>query len=244
MTAPHITTYRKKATALFQRRKQKNPVREAHFPHLRINSRDSLLYVTLPGVFATKKNRPAVRTSTLKTRTDTTTRFLFYPEQVVARSYEDVTLALQRYEITSSFEGTVTKAVDTRRTLSHTFHFVSKDDPRVLLKDQSYDVLQIEKFFSEYKQAFPHLATKRTIHYRLYLIQLHTNIDLLNKESIEILPDSDVIEASVRLGVVDAKAKAQHVHQARSEILKETPLSAIDMHPVLKSRKNNGYTPV
>ena len=71
--------------------------------------------------------------------------------------------------------------------------------------------------------------------YWLYVMEQYTDVEFTDRENINVAPDTHVVQASVKLGVVsEDEAKLSNVQifvaERWEEILKDTDLVPIDVH--------------
>ena len=73
-------------------------IHEVH-PELEIDSRENLLYFTLPVSINFQRNSPAMWKSALATFEDPDTNYLFYPEKVVEKTLEQIKEDLPKHKL-------------------------------------------------------------------------------------------------------------------------------------------------
>lgn len=70
--------------------------------------------------------------------------------------------------------------------------------------------------------------------YWLHVMERYTDIQFTDRENITVAPDTHVIQASIKLGVVSEQATYSNVQQITTDrwndLLKETDLKPIDVH--------------
>jgi hypothetical protein len=100
------------------------------------------------------------------------------------------------------------------------------------------NIVQVEK-----KPLFPYLSGPKMSNYWLYILSHYTDLKLSRMNLISIIPDTHVIQCSIKLGMVDEKADSLAVAKAWSQLLAESSLTPIEMHPVLWNWSRNAFMP-
>ena len=82
---------------------------------------------------------------------------------------------------------------------------------------------------------FPYLGGNKICNYWLYVMEQCTDVKFVDRENITVAPDTHVIQASERLGIISSEEAGQGnvqeiVAQRWQEILKGTDLVPIDVH--------------
>lgn len=108
-------------------------------------------------------------------------------------------------------------------------------DIRNLFSETGYEVLAIKDYISKNKKAFPYLGGNKICNYWLYVMEQYTNVIFVDRKNITVAPDTHVIQASTRLGVITPeeaeKANVQQILAERwYEILDGTEYVPIDVH--------------
>ncbi|MFO6465353.1 hypothetical protein ACK8OR_13235 [Jannaschia sp. KMU-145] len=111
-------------------------------------------------------------------------------------------------------------------------------DVRNILKQNSYDIDLVRSFIQENRKFFPYLAGNKICNYWLYVLWQYTSLPISNKEALTVAPDTHVINASVRLGLLSIDDAAASNAQERcvlawDDILKNTSFAPIDIHTPL-----------
>lgn len=176
----------------------------------------------------------------LKTWEDPNTNYLFYPEKVSEMPIEKVRSDL----ITHKLGLQPNKHTLIWSTISKTLNEHFDNDPRAVLEAGDFDAQKILTLVQkDQKKLFPYLSGPKMANYWLYILSQYTDVALSNMDHISIIPDTHVIQCSIKLGVVDTKANSERVATAWRELLNDTPLSPVDMHPVLWNWSRNNFQP-
>ncbi len=209
-------------------------------PGLPPGSRENYLYFTLPPCLNFQRHSPAMWQAALATWNDPETNYLFFPEQVAERAYEEVQRDLRKHKLSLQ----PNKHTDIWMRVSHAFHEHFKDDPRELLKAGGNDVLGIHRIIQiEKRKDFPYISGPKMANYWLYILSHYTDMKLKNMQEISIIPDTHVLQSSIRLGLTDETMSSIDVAQVWKNLLSGSPLTPVEMHPVLWNWSRNGFQP-
>lgn len=210
-------------------------------PGLDKKSRENYLYFTLPPCLNFQRNSPAMWQAALKTWNDPITNYLFYPEEVSKTSTQKIQGDLLKHKLSLQKNKHTQIWVKISQTLNE--HF--RNDPRAILEAGGFDAQKILMLVQKnQKKLFPYLSGPKMANYWLYILRQYTDMKLTNMSYISIIPDTHVIQCSVKLGIVNEKASSEKVAQAWQELLSGTNLNPIDMHPVLWNWSRNNFQPV
>lgn len=108
-------------------------------------------------------------------------------------------------------------------------------DIRNLFAVNGYSVGRIKEYIQQNKKDFPYLAGNKICNYWLYVLEQYTDIKFVDRENITVAPDTHVIQASQRLGVIsEEEAKHSNVQillaDRWQDLLNGTDLQPIDVH--------------
>lgn len=97
------------------------------------------------------------------------------------------------------------------------------------------NVKNIEQYILTHKKDFPYLGGNKIRNYWLYVMEQYTNIRFEDRCNITVAPDTHVIQASERLGVVTTEEVLQAnvqmlVADRWAELSMETKYDPIDIH--------------
>ena len=97
----------------------------------------------------------------------------------------------------------------------------------------------------DHKKGFPYLSGPKIFNYWSFIINTYGGVILTNRHHIEIAPDTHITQCSVKLGVISAEEALSLTKDAISakwrELLKESEIDPIDMHPPLWFWSRNGF---
>lgn len=225
---------------LFQSGKIPTLIQHEVHPNHPKGSRENYLYFTLPVCINFQRSSPAMWASALKTHQDENTRYLFYPEKVVKKDR----LVIQK-DITKHKLGLQpNKHTDIWIAISKTLNEHYDNDPRKVMEEGCFDArLVIQTVQKEKKKLFPYLSGTKMANYWLYILSHYTDLDLKNKKEISIIPDTHVMQSSIKLGLTNKLHTPLAVAEIWKELLSGSDLSPIDMHPVLWNWSRNSFLP-
>ena len=98
----------------------------------------------------------------------------------------------------------------------------------------------------ENKSNFPYLSGNKICNYWLYVLYQYTDIKFKNIEKLTVAPDTHVVKASYKLGVITEKELNSNnvqliVIDRWNEILKDTKYKPIDIHTPMWLWSRNGF---
>lgn len=214
-------------------------------PKLDQSSRDGYLYFTLPMALNYQRNSYTLWESALSTYQDSKTRFVFDPHQASKASFLELQQALLKHKL----------ALQPNRhpliwqTISQTLVDHYQGDVRNLFEKRDYDVQRILDCVQlEQKKSFPYLSGQKIANYWLYVMTQYTNGPFTHRDALSIAPDTHVIQASLRLGVVQVGLngslpnRVEVAHQWK-ELLAGSGIDPIDVHTPLWLWSRNGFKP-
>lgn len=209
-------------------------------PGLDKGSRENYLYFTLPPCINFQRSSPSMWASALKTHEDPETNYLFYPEKVAKKTREEVQRALLKHKLGLQRN----KHTDIWITISRALHDLFDDDPRNLFKTANWDVLQIHQIVQvDKKKHFPYLSGPKMANYWLYILSHYTDAKFRNMQEISIIPDTHVLQSTAKLGITNGICTPLIVAQSWKELLSNTEIYPIQMHPVLWNWSRNNFQP-
>ena len=210
-------------------------------PCLNLGSKENYHYFTLPMALNYQRNSYKMWEGALATYLDDETRFVFDPQGSIDASEENLRVALCKHKLALQ----PLRHVRIWRTICTTLRESYGGDVRNLFVAKGFDVVSIlETIQVTQKKGFPYLSGPKIANYWLYVMSQYTNAKLKNRHALSVAPDTHVMQASVRLGLVAASADESnlrsHVADAWKKVLVGSSYSSIDIHTPLWlwSRKN------
>jgi hypothetical protein len=200
-----------------------------------------LAYFTLPMALNYQRDSYKLWESALKTFNDPETKFVFDVKKVTEATEDDVRTALMKYKVALQ----PNKHVNSWRVIAKTIYdnwgsfakfFEAVDNDFLTLK-------QVVKI--DHKKGFPYLSGPKIFNYWSFIISTYGKVPLKNRDHIEIAPDTHITQCSVKLGVItkeEAETLTKDVVSERwRELLQESGIDPIDMHPPLWFWSRNGF---
>ncbi len=212
-------------------------------PHFAEDSLENYLYFTLPMALNYQRNSYTLWEAALKTINDETTRFVFDPYEVLKRDVEEVQDALCKYKVALQRN----KQTEIWIKLCQTFVDFFDGDVRKLFDVHDNDVNKIRDFIQkENKIRFPYLSGTKICNYWLFVIYQYTNRRYKNIECLTVAPDTHVVKATHRLGLISdeelQKSDVQLIVIDRwNELFEGTKYKPIDIHTPLWLWSRNGF---
>ncbi len=212
-------------------------------PHLDKDTIENYNYFTLPMALNYQRNSYKLWESANQTWSDMETNFVFDVEKVMKSSFEQVQKALTKYKVALQQN----KQTEIWIKLCNTISELLGGDIRKLFKVSGYDVNKIRNYIQkENKSKFPYLSGNKICNYWLYVLYQYTDIKFNNIEDLTVAPDTHVIKASHRLGIInDDELKSSNVQllviDRWNKLLKNTKYHPIDIHTPMWLWSRNGF---
>jgi len=203
-------------------------------PGLDRRSRENALYFTLPMALNYQRSSYRLWESAKATYRDKATAGCYCPE-VVTRMPE---ILLKECLLKHGLALQPNKQPEIWRTLCATIFERFGGDVRNLFAREGFSVVRIKALLVGDKRAYPYLSGPKILNYWLYVMERYADTQFTDREHISVAPDTHVIQASLRLGVIDERERLRHdiqdvVSERWREILTGTGLCPIDVHTPL-----------
>ena len=200
-------------------------------PVLDKSSKENYLFFTLPMALNYQRNSYTLWECANKTYKDIDTADLFDTKAVVTMDEQILREKLVKYKVALQSN----KQPIIWRTICETIENDYSGDIRVLFRENEYSVQKIKEYIAKNKKKFPYLGGNKICNYWLYVMEQYTDVKFVDRENITVAPDTHVIQASQRLGLISAEEVAQSnvqeiVANRWQEILRDTDLVPIDVH--------------
>ena len=212
-------------------------------PSLSQESLENYLYFTLPMALNYQRNSYELWKAANKTYQDKETQFVFFPKEVLKHSFLEVQAALIKYKVALQKN----KQTEIWIALCQTFVDFFDGDIRKLFDRFDNDVNKIRNFIQkENKKKFPYLSGTKICNYWLYVIWQYTDKEYQNIECLTVAPDTHVVQATYRLGLIteeelDRSDVQLIVIDRWNELLENTKYKPIDIHTPLWLWSRNGF---
>jgi hypothetical protein len=213
-------------------------------PGLPIGSEENYRYFTLPMALNYQRDSYKLWQAAKATAEDKETAFVFDPDFVATRtSEESLRSALLKHKLALQ----PVKHTDTWLRLCCAMSSLLGGELKSLfaLCDNSVPAL-VEYVRLKNKSSFPYLSGEKICNYWLYVIDSYTDAALKDRDALNVAPDTHVIQASIRLGLIspdDAKQveTRQLVSAAWARLLKGSGIAPIDVHTPLWLWSRGGF---
>ena len=120
-------------------------------------------------------------------------------------------------------------------------------DIRKIFEINDYDVEKIRDFIQkENKSKFPYLSGNKICNYWLYVLYQYTDIKFKNIDKLTVAPDTHVVKASHKLGIInDEELNSSNVQliviERWDKLLDGTKYHPIDIHTPMWLWSRNGF---
>jgi len=200
---------------------------------------ENLLYFTLPMALNYQRNSYKLWEAANKTYADSLIKNVFNPTIVLKMNDEELRAALLKYKIALQ----PNKHPEIWRTLCNTFSRTPIDK---FFTELDFDIEKIKSHIQKNKKNFPYLSGPKILNYWLYVLGDYTDFQFKNRQHITIAPDTHVIQASVRLGLVTESESTrgdirEYVTIKWSDLLDGTGIMPIDVHTPLWLWSRGGF---
>ncbi|HEY1095885.1 MAG TPA: hypothetical protein VGF14_01440 [Alphaproteobacteria bacterium] len=213
-------------------------------PGLSKSSRENAHYFTLPMTLNYQRNSYTLWESALKAYHDPETSFLFQPEKVVQTSFNDLQTALVKHKVALQKN----KHTEIWQRVCETLHTHYDNNVINLFAKHDYDIGHIlQDVQIDNKKSYPYLSGQKIANYWLYVMTSYTDLPFKNKQALSVAPDTHVIQATIRLGLIaagnDHNLLRTDVAKAWADLLHGTDLVPIDIHTPLWLWSRNNFLP-
>lgn len=200
-------------------------------PRLEKASRENYMYFTLPMALNYQRNSYTLWECANRMYSDMNARAVFdsrnvcsMPDELLRKNLVDYKVAIQP-----------NKQPLVWKKLCETIEDKFDGDIRNLFTMNDFSVKKIKDHIQCNKKDFPYLGGNKILNYWLHVIEKYTDMEYTDRENITVAPDTHVIQASQRLGIVsEAEAKMSNVQTVLAErwrdLLEGTDLKPIDLH--------------
>jgi hypothetical protein len=207
-------------------------------------SRDNAHYFTLPMALNYQRNSYQLWESALKAWNDPETQFIFYPEKVVQTAFVDLQTALVKHKVALQKN----KHTEIWQRICQNLHDNYNNSIIQLFEKHQYDIGSIlQDIQQDNKKSYPYLSGQKIANYWLYVMTAYTDLPFTNKKALSVAADTHVIQATIRLGLIDAvndNTLLRHdVAMVWHNLLQTTDIAPIDIHTPLWLWSRNNFHP-
>lgn len=116
--------------------------------------------------------------------------------------------------------------------------------PREFINEAHSDASELIQLLQvTHRKRFPYLSGPKLSNYWPYILSQYTDVQFKNAHAISIIPDTHVLQSSVRLGLTLAEATPVQVERTWRELLKGSGINPSQVHPVLWNWSRNKFQP-
>ncbi len=212
-------------------------------PSLVLTSAENYLYFTLPMALNYQRNSYALWNAATKSYADEETRAVFVPNAVAGMAEDELRSLLMRYKVALQ----PMKHIAVWRTISLSLVELFDGDVRSLFSHCNRDVDKIRTFIQvENKRMFPYLCGPKICNYWLYVMEKYTDLRLINRQMLTVAPDTHIIQATIRLGLLspglrDSPEIQKAVNKVWEDVLLGSNIELIDIHTPLWLWSRQGF---
>lgn len=200
-----------------------------------------LSYFTLPMALNYQRDSYKLWEAALKTYNDPETKIVFDVKKVSEMSEDNLRNYLTKYKLALQ----PNKHIQTWKTIAGTI-FSEFGSFSNLIQFSEGDFLKLRELIQKkYKKGFPYLSGPKIFNYWAFILTKYGGEKLKNSQFIEIAPDTHITKCSVVLGVISDKEaetlSKEKISERWRELLKNSKLNPIDLHPPLWFWSRNGF---
>ncbi|HZC17751.1 MAG TPA: hypothetical protein VE309_13415 [Caulobacteraceae bacterium] len=173
---------------------------------------------------------------------DAETAWVFDPELVAETTEEALRAALLKHRV--ALQPARHPAIWRRNAEGLVRH--AGGSVRMLLESRDWDISAVKGLLAAEKPSFPYLSGPKISNYWLYVLCSYMSWPLANRQALTVAPDTHVVAASRRLGLVaqaglDGPLLVSRVADAWRRILDGSGYAPIDMHTPLWLWSRGGF---
>lgn len=203
-------------------------------PYLERGSKQNYMYFTLPMALNYQRNSYVLWECANRMYADKDAQRVFDSKEVCKMSEEQLRDYLVEYRVALQ----PNKQPLIWKKICETIEDKFDGDIRKLFIVNGYSVKKIKEYIQNNKRDFPYLGGNKICNYWLYVLEQYTDIEFIDRESITVAPDTHVVQASHKLGVINEEelllSNIQIIIVDRwADILSGTALKPIDVHTPL-----------
>ena len=200
-------------------------------PCLDKDSSQNYMYFTLPMALNYQRNSYVLWECANRMYADKNAKLVFDSREVCLMSEELLRKYLVEYKVALQ----PNKQPIIWKRLCETIENKLDGDIRNLFSMNEYSVKKIKEYIQNNKKDFPYLGGNKIVNYWLYVLEQYTDIRFVDRENITVAPDTHVIQASQRLGIIsEEEAKQSNVQILLADrwknLLNGTDWKPIDVH--------------
>jgi hypothetical protein len=214
-------------------------------PALPQGSAESYLYFTLPMALNYQRNSYTLWDAANKTYADDKCVDAFNPFAVCKMSDDELREKLLKYKTALQ----PNMHIKIWKTICQSLVNDFNGDVRELFSKNDNDVAQIKEYINKNKKGFPYLAGIKLVNYWLCVMEEYAGAVFKNRQCISVAPDTHIIKASAKLGVIDEQDMErvdvrEYVSVRWEDVLKGESIHPIDVHSPLWLWSRSGWQAV
>lgn len=200
-------------------------------PKLDISSKENYMYFTLPMALNYQRNSYTLWECANKMYSDDKAKVVFDSKYVCKMREEELRKHLVEYKVALQ----PNKQPLIWKRICQTIENKLDGDIRNLFINNGYSVEKIKEYITKNKKFFPYIGGNKICNYWLYVMEQYTDLKFVDRGNITVAPDTHVVQASVKLGVISQEEARQSNVQTIvalrwTELLKNSELKPIDIH--------------
>jgi len=202
---------------------------------------ERLVYFTLPMALNYQRDSCKLWQAALATYNDQATKKVFSLSGAAVMNSVDLRECLTKYKLALQ----PNRHIEIWQKIAKTI-FQKWQTLENLLQAANYDFLKLRDIIQkDYRQGFPYLSGPKIFNYWSFIIGAYGQAPLVNRNFIEIAPDTHITKCSVILGVISEneaqKLSKDQISQRWRELLEGSGIAPIDLHPPLWFWSRNGF---
>ena len=214
---------------------------DSHPDFVKLTSEQRLSYFTLPMALNYQRDSYKLWQAALQTWSDPETNYVFDVAWCAKTNTEILRGYLLKYKLALQ----PNKHIQTWQTIANTIYsrWGSMAD---FISTINNDFLVLKEIVqTKYKKGLPYLSGPKIFNYWSFILFSYGGVNLINREHIEIAPDTHVIQCSIRLGIItkdEANSMTRdQISRRWRDTLQGSGITPIDMHPPLWFWSRNGF---
>jgi len=213
-------------------------------PGLNRGSAECYAYFTLPMALNYQRNSYTLWKCALLSYKDPLIQDIFDPVAVTRMDIDTIRQKLLTYKVALQ----PNKQPVIWQTICISLADQFGGDLRRLFSHCDHSVREVMRFLALNKKEFPYLSGAKIANYWLYVMQQYTDLSFHDRDQITVAPDTHVIQASVRMGLITqdeaVRADVQAIVADRwNALLTGTRYQPIDVHTPLWLWSRSGFKP-
>ena len=197
-------------------------------PGLAKSADENYLYFTLPMALNYQRISYHLWESAVKTYKDPNTSDVFSPAAVTNMEIGLLRDKLVKYKV--ALQPNKHPEIWTR--LCQTFLKDFDGSVKSFFAANEFSIAKIKDYMLANKKSFPYLSGAKIMNYWLYVMEQYTDAKFIDREHITVAPDTHVLQASVKLGLIEVEdIEKPNIRTVVSELWSAV-FEGTDWHPI------------